>query len=91
MNQASHPTRSFLATFAVFAVTLRTPSRWYAAHQASLPWDYALDTIQNFVTDRSLRRSSSFPVLAPSSASPWPVTVNSCAGWRGRPSVPQSP
>jgi type IV secretory pathway VirB2 component (pilin) len=48
MNQASHWTRYFVAT-ASAAAALFNPIDGWAADPAVLPWDYALDSIQNFV------------------------------------------
>jgi hypothetical protein len=48
MNQASNQRLHLLAVIASPTATLAAPSDRRAAGQAGLPWDYTLDTIQNF-------------------------------------------
>ncbi len=48
MKRASDTSRPFLAAIGIAAATLFTPGHCWAAGEASLPWDYTLDVIQNF-------------------------------------------
>jgi type IV secretory pathway VirB2 component (pilin) len=49
MNQAENGSQRFLAALCTAAAILFATSHCSAASQASLPWDYTLDVIQNFV------------------------------------------
>ena len=50
MNQASNQRRCLLPAIGSVLAILTAPRSCWAASQASLPWDYTLNAIQNFVT-----------------------------------------
>jgi type IV secretory pathway VirB2 component (pilin) len=50
MNHSSDKCQSFFRALCGAAAIVFAPSRCWAADQASLPWDYPLDALQNFIT-----------------------------------------